>query len=155
MFFGDFTALYNDLNTELQGKGHTANRLSVIINSFERKLEVFFRDVETKKFKYFFSLKGQLELMSSFADKLTFEDTENILKRYLDVLENSKQIVSTRFSQFRDLEKTLQFISKPRVAKMSDLEVTFFDWLNIDNLEMELIEFQESSTWVKKIRQTW
>jgi hypothetical protein len=33
---------------------------------------------------------------------------------------------------------------------MSDLEVTFIDWLNIDNLEMELIEFQESSTWVNK-----
>jgi hypothetical protein len=48
------------------------------------------------------------------------------------------------------LEKTLQFISKSHVAKMNDLEVTFFDWLNIDNLEMELIEFQESSTWVNK-----
>jgi hypothetical protein len=48
------------------------------------------------------------------------------------------------------LSRTLQFISKPHVAKMSDLQVTFFHWLNIDNLEMELIEFQESSTWVNK-----
>jgi hypothetical protein len=98
------------LNKELQGKGHTANRLFEIIKSFVRKLEVFCRDVETKKFKYFPSLKEHLELMSSFADKLTSEDTGNILKRYLDVLENPKQIVSTRFSQFRDLEKTLHFI---------------------------------------------
>jgi hypothetical protein len=61
MFFSDFTELCNDLNKELQGKGHTANILFEIIKYFERKLEVFFRDVETKKFKYFPSLKGQLE----------------------------------------------------------------------------------------------
>jgi hypothetical protein len=62
------------LNKELQGKGHTANRLFEIIKSFEHKPEVFFRDIEKKKFKYFPSLKGQLELMSSFSDKLTSED---------------------------------------------------------------------------------
>jgi hypothetical protein len=33
MFFRDFTALYNDLNKELQGKGHTANILFEIIKS--------------------------------------------------------------------------------------------------------------------------
>jgi hypothetical protein len=49
----DFTALYNDVNKELQGKGQTANRLFEIIRSLERKLDVFFKDIETKKFKYF------------------------------------------------------------------------------------------------------
>ncbi|KAJ4437482.1 hypothetical protein ANN_17626 [Periplaneta americana] len=85
---------------------------------------------------------------------LDIHNSKNICKKYVDVLQNSKQIVSTRFSQFRDLEKTLQFISKPHIAQMSDLKVSFLEWLDIDHLEMEFIEFHESSTWMDNCRKS-
>lgn len=45
------------------------------------------KDVKTKIFKYFTLLKKHLELMSSFAYRLISEHTDNIPKKYLDILE--------------------------------------------------------------------
>ncbi|MBN3287199.1 GTD2A protein, partial [Polyodon spathula] len=46
MFFTDFTKHFNDVNQKLQGFGKTAESMSGDIRAFERKLEVFERDID-------------------------------------------------------------------------------------------------------------
>ena len=54
MFFTDLTMHFNALNTKLQGRGKTAERMFCDIKAFERRLEVFEEDIKSGKLKYFF-----------------------------------------------------------------------------------------------------
>ena len=46
MFFTDLTMHFNALNTKLQGRGKTAERMFYDIKAFERRLEVFEEDIK-------------------------------------------------------------------------------------------------------------
>ncbi|MEE6518924.1 hypothetical protein FKM82_030246 [Ascaphus truei] len=112
MFFTDFTIHFNVLNKKLQGLGKTAERMFSDIRTFERKLQVFERDLESGQLKYFPNLKI--------------------------------------FLQFRKMETTLCFLTSPDKAKCEELDLSCLHWLDLENLEMELLEFQESSIWKNK-----
>ncbi|XP_076324223.1 general transcription factor II-I repeat domain-containing protein 2A-like [Tachypleus tridentatus] len=68
MFFTDFISHFNALNTKLQGVGKTAERMFCDIKVFERKLQVFEKDIEGGELKYFPNLKMHLENSTTFAD---------------------------------------------------------------------------------------
>uniref|UniRef100_A0ABM5FF41 General transcription factor II-I repeat domain-containing protein 2A-like n=1 Tax=Pogona vitticeps TaxID=103695 RepID=A0ABM5FF41_9SAUR len=68
MFFTDFTAHFNVLNEKLQGLGKTAERMFCDIRTFERKLRVFERDLESGQVDYFPNLKMYLENSATFTD---------------------------------------------------------------------------------------
>ena len=51
MFFTDFTKNFNILNEKLQDSGKTADRMFCDIKTFERKLEVFKRDLSCNIFQ--------------------------------------------------------------------------------------------------------
>ena len=56
----------------------------------------------------------------------------------------------SRFTQFLELEEILLIIKNPNKANFIKLNIYLFEWLNIDNLEMELVEFQSCSIWNQK-----
>ncbi|GFV00078.1 general transcription factor II-I repeat domain-containing protein 2A [Trichonephila clavipes] len=52
---------------------------------------------------------------------------------------------SARFSHFMELSETFKFIMYPDVISFDKLNLSQFDWLEIEELEMQLIDFQSSS----------
>lgn len=48
------------------------------------------------------------------------------------------------------MEKTLHFLLFPHKLKFEDLELSSFDWLQIDNLQIEMVEFQNNIIWTNK-----
>lgn len=45
---------------------------------------------------------------------------------------------------------TLCFLTSPDKSKCEGLDIFCLHWLDLENLEMELLEFQEISTWKRK-----
>ena len=68
----------------------------------------------------------------------------------MSVLSSLKEQFSSRFTQFWELEEILLIIKNPDKTNFTKLKIDLFEWLNIDNLEMELVEFQSSSIWKQK-----
>ncbi|XP_026538860.1 general transcription factor II-I repeat domain-containing protein 2A-like [Notechis scutatus] len=146
-FFTDFTLHFNVLNKQLQGVGKTAERMICDIKTFEEKLQVFEKDLESGELKYFPNLKMHLE-NSTFADNPTSH--QEIYKEFSSIVAAAKVNLSNRFLQFRKLETTLCFLTSPDKAEFEELDLSCLGWLDLGNLEMELIEFQESSLWKNK-----
>ncbi|GFV58343.1 general transcription factor II-I repeat domain-containing protein 2A [Trichonephila clavipes] len=61
---------------------------------------------------------------------------------------------SARFSQFKELSETFKFIMYPDVISFDKLNLSQFDWLEIEELEIQLIDFQSSSIWIQKFIET-
>ncbi|GFW95546.1 dimer_Tnp_hAT domain-containing protein [Trichonephila clavipes] len=61
---------------------------------------------------------------------------------------------SLRLSQFKELSETFKFIMYPDVISFDKLNSSQFDWLEIEELEMQLIDFQSSSIWIQKFIET-
>ncbi|GFU21717.1 dimer_Tnp_hAT domain-containing protein [Trichonephila clavipes] len=61
---------------------------------------------------------------------------------------------SARFSQFKELSETFKFIMYPDVISFDKRNLSQFDWLKIEELEMQLIGFQSSSIWIQKFIET-
>ncbi|CAI6370858.1 unnamed protein product [Macrosiphum euphorbiae] len=148
MFFTDFTTMYNELNKKLQGHFHIVLTMFENIKGFEKKIEIYCKDLKNEKFKYFPHLKNHLNNSLHFADSQT--DIKCIIKKYVNILENTTELFSNRFSQFRCLEPTFQFLINPYTITYDELDLSFFEWLNIENLEMDLIEFQGNVIWRNK-----
>ena len=72
------------------------------------------------------------------------EEKEILLFRYSSIIQDAKNLLSKRFVQFQKLDTTLQFIFSPKTIQFENLNLSQFHWLNLSNLKMELIEFQES-----------
>ncbi|XP_039196835.1 general transcription factor II-I repeat domain-containing protein 2A-like [Crotalus tigris] len=147
MFFTDFTLHFNVLNKQLQSVGKTAERMFCDIKIFERKLQVFERDLESGQLKYFPNLKMHLE-NSTIADKPTSH--QEIYKEFSSIVAAAKVNFNNRFLQFRKIEITLCFLTSPDKAKFEELDLSYLHWLDLENLEMELVEFQENSIWKNK-----
>ncbi|GFV70140.1 general transcription factor II-I repeat domain-containing protein 2A [Trichonephila clavipes] len=57
---------------------------------------------------------------------------------------------SARFSQFKELSETFKFIMYPDIISFDKPNLSQFDWLEIEELEMQLIDLQSSSIWIQK-----
>ncbi|XP_032064570.1 SCAN domain-containing protein 3-like [Thamnophis elegans] len=148
MFFTDFTAHFSVLNKQLQGVGKTAERMLCDIKTFERKLQVFERDLGGGQLKYFPNLKLHLENSVMFAGNP--RSHREIYKEFSGIVAAAKVNLSNRFLQFRKMETTLGFLTSPDKAKFEELDLSHLHWLDLENLEMELLEFQENSMWKNK-----
>ncbi|CAH2301091.1 Hypothetical predicted protein [Pelobates cultripes] len=145
MFFTDFIAHFNVLNKTLQGVGKTAERMFCDIRTFERKLQVFERDIESGQLKYFPNLKIHLENATIFTDNP--QSHQEIHKELSSIVAAAKENFSKGFLQFLKMETTLYFLTSPDKAKYEELDISCLHWLDLENLEMELLEFQERSIW--------
>lgn len=93
-------------------------------------------------------MKKQLIISNFFKDNQL--NTKSIITKYVIILENASEMLSSRFSQFCRLESTLEFLINPHIIKFDELKLSFLEWLNIENLTIEIIEFQGSYTWRNK-----
>ncbi|GFV46866.1 uncharacterized protein TNCV_1938891 [Trichonephila clavipes] len=95
-------------------------------------------------------------------EKIKYLDTqekrneEKVIDDFISVMDSLYIIkeFSARFSQFKELSETLKFIMYPDVISFDKLNLSQFDWLEIEELEMQLIDFQSSSIWIQKFIET-
>ena len=140
IIFTDPSMHLNELNVKLQGYGKGIDIMFWIIIAFESKLRIFQRDLETKSYKYFPRLKKNREELSDQDRAIGIAEEAY----FTSVLSSLKDQFLSRLTQFWKLEKILLIIKNPDKTDFTKLKMDLFEWLNIDNLEMELVEFQSS-----------
>ena len=112
------------------------------IKAFE-KLEVFMRNVDSERFRYFQSLRSQI-------NDLPKDDRTALQKLFLNIIESTVEQFFTRFAKFRELEETAKFMRFPDSVKLEELNLQMSSWIDLVDFEMQLIEFQSSSIWKQK-----
>ncbi|GFT88734.1 uncharacterized protein TNCV_905881 [Trichonephila clavipes] len=76
------------------------------------------------------------------------------LKRIVSVTTDGAPNMVARFSQFKELSETFKFIMYPDVISFDKLNLSQFDWMEIEELEMQLIDFQSSSICIQMFIET-
>jgi hypothetical protein len=137
MFFADISRHMNELNLKLQGSGKTIDVMFGYIKSFEAKIQIFKRDIESQKFKYF------PQLYNYFEKSLKSCEEESIIL-FKNVIHSLASEFAERFDQFRSLEVTLKLLKYPDLIAFDSLNLSDFQWLGLENLEMQLVDFQNS-----------
>ncbi|GFX54410.1 dimer_Tnp_hAT domain-containing protein [Trichonephila clavipes] len=121
-----------------------------LIRSFEAKIYVLRNDIITKIYKYFPNLKKNIKDL----DAQEKRNEEKVIDDFISIMDSLIKEFSTRFSQFKELSETFKFIMYPDVILFDKLNLSQFDWLEIEELEMQLIDFQSSSIWIQKFIET-
>lgn len=149
MFFTDICLHMNDLNMKLQGRGKIITAMYDNIKAFEIKLQIFKRDISTEKFKYFPNLKKHMmnsEINGDF-------NNINLIKDFEKSLDETIAQFSQRFDQFRRIEETTKFIICPDTCEFSRLNLEIFEFMELYDFEMQLVDFQSSSIWPQKFKE--
>ncbi|GFX71206.1 general transcription factor II-I repeat domain-containing protein 2A [Trichonephila clavipes] len=134
----------------LQGPNKTDIVMMDLIRAFEAKLYVFRNDIITKHYKYFPNLKKNIKDL----DAQEKRNDENVIDDFISIMDSLIKEFSVRFSQFKELSETFKFIMHPDVISFDKLNLSQFYWLEIEELEMQLIDFQSSSIWTQKFIET-
>ncbi|GFY02522.1 uncharacterized protein TNCV_3504021 [Trichonephila clavipes] len=79
---------------------------------------------------------------------------EKVIDDFISIMDSLIKEFSARFFQFKELSETFKFIMYPDVISFDKLNLSQFDWLEIEELEMQLIDFQSSSIWIQKFIET-
>ncbi|GFV00006.1 uncharacterized protein TNCV_4056791 [Trichonephila clavipes] len=82
------------------------------------------------------------------------ETKKKVIDDFISIMDSLIKEFSARFSQFKELSETFKFIMYPDVISFDKLNLSQFDWLEIEELEMQLIDFQSSSIWIQKFIET-
>ena len=127
-FLVDFTSYLNDLNSKLQGKGQFINQLYSHIRTFQKKIQLWEKQLRNGNTFHFPTLANHCKAdCTSYADELILINKEFI----------------SRFQDFRSQETNLRIFSSP------------FDF-NVDQapeeLQMELIELQGNEDLKREMR---
>lgn len=56
----------------------------------------------------------------------------------------------TRFTQFKEFEETMKIIIHPDTLSFEKPNLKVFEWLDLDDFAMQLIDFQSSTVWKGK-----
>ncbi|GFW67600.1 uncharacterized protein TNCV_3392711 [Trichonephila clavipes] len=93
----------------------------------------------------------KLQVLPKLEKKIKYLDTqekrneEKVIDDFISIMDSLIKEFSARFSQFKELSETFKFIMYPDVISFDKLNLSQFDWLEIEELEMQLIDFQCSS----------
>ncbi|GFV04024.1 uncharacterized protein TNCV_916481 [Trichonephila clavipes] len=66
---------------------------------------------------------------------------EKVIDDFISIMDSFIKEFSARFSLFKELLETFKFIMYPDVISFDKLNMSQFDWLEIEELEMQLIDF--------------
>lgn len=141
MFLSDITTHLNDLNLRLQGAGQTLMDLYDSWKAFVAKLAVYSLDIKTGSFRYLKNLKKLIAI-----HPVNITDIEV----YMRELESE---FSVRFQDFRHIGPVFSFLIRPDGFEYRDLNTSLFEWMETEELEMQLIDFQASSLWSAKFKE--
>ena len=114
-----------------------------LIKAFEAKLRVFYRDVDSKTFKYFKNTKKYFLQLES--NDLLEQGINQLLRMFCEVIQGLIKKFDSRFAQFRQFAETTQFILHPDSTSLKTLNLKSLKWLDLEDIEMQLIDFQSSS----------
>ncbi|GFX09577.1 general transcription factor II-I repeat domain-containing protein 2A [Trichonephila clavipes] len=151
MFFTDICQHFNELDIKFQGPNKTVIIMMDLICAFEAKLYVFRNDIITKNYKYFTNMKKKNIKDLDAQEK---RNEEKVIDDFISIMDSLIKEFSARFSRFKELSETFKFIMYPDVISFDKLNLSQFDWLEIEELEMQLIDFQSSSIWIQKLIET-
>ncbi|GFU21570.1 general transcription factor II-I repeat domain-containing protein 2A [Trichonephila clavipes] len=146
MFSTDICQHFNELNIKLQGSNKTVIVMMDLIRAFEAKLYVFRNDIITKNYKYFPNLNKNIKDL----DAQEKRNEEKVIDNFISIMDSLIKEFSVRFSQFKELLEKFKFIMYPDVISFGQLNLSQFDWLEIEEREMQLIDFQSRSIWIQK-----
>ena len=138
MFLTDITGHLSELNLRLQGAGQTVLDMFDTWTAFVGKLAVFSKDIATSTFRYFRHLR-ELSSQRNISTAL--------IAAYMRELESE---FTTRFGDFKRYGPMFSFLIKPDSFDGHDLDVSLMDWMDIQDMEMQLIELKSSTLWVQK-----
>ncbi|GFT40099.1 general transcription factor II-I repeat domain-containing protein 2A [Trichonephila clavipes] len=79
---------------------------------------------------------------------------EKVIDDFISIMDSIIKEFSARFSQCKELLEMFKFIMYLDVISFDKLNLSQFDWLEIEELEMQLIDFQSSSIWIQKFIET-
>ncbi|XP_042891739.1 general transcription factor II-I repeat domain-containing protein 2A-like [Penaeus japonicus] len=140
MFLSDITKHLNDFSLLLEGAGQTVMDLYDTWMAFVAKLAVYSSDIKTGSFRYFRNLKN----LSAVHPVNTTD-----LQVYMQGI---KSEFSIRFQDFQHIGPVFSFLIRPDGFRYSELDVSIFEWMETEELEMQLIDFQVSSLWSAKFK---
>ncbi|KAL4101232.1 hypothetical protein QTP88_021252 [Uroleucon formosanum] len=134
-FINDILKYLNTLNVELQGEGKLICDLIQSVSAFRRKLNIFERDIEQKKFIHFptiFKCKNYSEIVN--------------IETFLSFLSDLMKESDARFKDFSEIGKLSQFLKTPYDVlpdgEWTDVAEKLFN-LSKSKLQMEIIDLQE------------
>ena len=137
IFLVDITIHLNKLNLRLQHPGKTVIGLFEAWKSFVAKLDVYTRDIQTATFRYFKYLKA-------FSVDHQVDGAEiNIYMRDL-----TSQF-RNRFQDFQHFGLLFSFLINPQGSE--DFDLSALEWMDIKDLQMQLIDFKAFLLWASKI----
>ncbi|XP_033842309.1 general transcription factor II-I repeat domain-containing protein 2-like [Periophthalmus magnuspinnatus] len=118
----------NELNVKLQGKDQFVHDMYKHVTAFKSKLALFSRQVANASFTHFTTLATQKE-------------ATQYAKKYSKSLEDLYKEFSRRFSDFENIEKSLQLVSCPFSQNPETVP---------PEVQLELIDLQSDSTLKEK-----
>lgn len=138
MFMTDINTHLNELNLKLQGQGQTVLDLFSYWKAFTMKLDIFTRDINIKAFKYFPNVKNHAN---------QFEVNTDELQEYVKAL---KAEFEKRSQDFYIHGSLFSYLIKPDMLDLTNAQLELFSWMDIDDFEMQQIEFRSSEIWTLK-----
>ncbi|GFW54553.1 general transcription factor II-I repeat domain-containing protein 2A [Trichonephila clavipes] len=150
MFFTDICQHFNELNIKLQGSNKTVIVMMDLIHAFEAKLYVFKNTILLQKTQVLPKLEKNIKDL----DAQEKGNEEKVIDDFISIMDSLRKEFSARVSQFKELSETFKFIMYPDVISFDKLNLSQFDWFEIEELEMQLIDFQSSSIWIQKFIET-
>ncbi|XP_025203226.1 zinc finger BED domain-containing protein 5-like [Melanaphis sacchari] len=145
MFFTDLTLHLNTLNKKLQGRGKTIKVMFGLIKGFEMKIDMFINDVKSGKFLYFPKVKKMLGEVDIFE-----QSNWDFTNEFSNIVGLIKIQFSQRFHDFKKIEKLIKIINYPDLFDVQDFNEYYLNWMELENLEMQLIDLQTNPIWTNK-----
>lgn len=146
MFFTDLCSHLNELNLKLQGSHKTIIIIFDIIIAFKNKLEIFNRDIISNIYKYFPNTRNFFENLDSYE----YIEKPKLTKTFSEIIQTLIKEFASRFQEFETFAETSKFIMFPDTIPINNLNLKIFKWMNLEDLEIELVDFQSSSIWKQK-----
>ncbi|GFV01330.1 uncharacterized protein TNCV_3195391 [Trichonephila clavipes] len=79
---------------------------------------------------------------------------ETVIDEFISIIDSLIKEFSAKFSQSKELSETFKFIMYPDGISFDKLNLSQFDWLEIEEYGMQLIDFQSSSIWIQEFIET-
>ena len=136
MFLADITTHLNDLNVSLQGGGQTILTLYESWKAFVAKLKIFATDLQKGNLQYFKYLKNHVG-----------NRDVNLVSLQIYLSQLLAQF-SNRFQEFQHFGPVFVFLIQPEVCM--DIDLSIFEWLEVDMFQMELIDLKTSTLYGTK-----
>lgn len=106
--------------------------------AFTMKLDIFTRDINIKAFKYFPNVKNHAN---------QFEVNIDELQEYLEAL---KAEFDKRSQDFYIHGSLFSYLIQPDMLDLTNDQLELFSWMDIDDFEMQQVEFRSSEIWTSK-----